>query len=340
MSSLTDNDRQYYFFLTETQSPTQYNLCRYLQEQGWSSSHLEEQADFGEGNLHFNLQAAEQLEFKHRLAELVHKFCSAVMPLTYCINDQNWPSVLQDIADKYYRHGWQYLDQIDNLVWILKPALLNNGKEIKIFQKLSELERHFLSNKRLGGEQVLQRYLTEPHLLRDRHKYSIRMFVVLTNYAGVYLYPQGYFNVALHPFEPKNFIDLRPHLTNEHLSHEEANVVQIPAQRFATFTVFYPLIKSILAEIMRGLQQLYPQAFVCDKRRELAIFGFDFMVDKDQRLWLLEANHGPCFPIDDEHPLQKYLYYDFWQAFIASFVMPIATECTIEQIQYQQFEPI
>ncbi|WP_051131835.1 ATP-grasp domain-containing protein [Legionella tunisiensis] len=267
-------------FFLNSQLPTQFNLCRYLQEQGWSATHLEEQADFGEGNLQFNLQAAEQLEFKHRLAELVHKYCSEAMPLTYCINDQNWLSVLQDIADKYYHYDGQYFDQIDNLVWILKPALLNNGKEIRIFQKLSELERHFLSNKRIGGEQVLQQYLTEPHLLRDRHKYSIRMFVIFTNYAGVYLYPQGYFNVALHPFESQNFLDLRSHLTNEHLSDEEANVVQIPAQRFAIFTVFYPLIKSILVEIIKGLQQLYPQAFVCNKRRELAIFGFDFMVDK------------------------------------------------------------
>lgn len=340
MTMLTNNDRQYGFFLNQTQSPTHYNLCRYLQEGGWSASHFEEQADFGDGNLQFNLQAAEQLEFKHRLAELVSKYCSQVMPVTYCINDQNWPVVLQHIADEYYHQTLHYQDQVENLVWILKPALLNNGKDIKIFQKLSELERHFLSSRRMGGEQVLQQYLSEPHLLRDRHKYSIRMFVVLTNYAGTYLYPQGYFNVALHPFEPRNFLDLRPHLTNEHLSDEEANVVQIPAQRFATFNVFYPLIKSILAQTIKGLQQLYPQAFVCNKRRELAIFGFDFMVDKDQRLWLLEANHGPCFPTEDEHPLQKHLYYDFWQAFIASFVVPIATQCSVEKIQYQQFELI
>jgi hypothetical protein len=340
VAKLTDNRCQYYFFLNEAQSPTHYNLCRYLQELGWSATCFEKQANFGDGNLKFNLQATEQLEFKHRLASLVNKYCSQVMPVTYCINDQNWLTVLQYIADKYYHQDLRYRDQVENLVWILKPALLNNGKDIKIFQKLSELEQHFLSNRRMGGEQVLQQYLAEPHLLRDKHKYSIRMFVVLTNYAGAYLYPHGYFNVALHPFEPRSFIDLRSHLTNEHLREDETNVVQIPAQRFATFGVFYPLIKSIVALIIDGLQQLYPQAFVCNKQRKLAIFGFDFMVDKTQRLWLLEANHGPCFPINDEHPLQKHLYYDFWQAFIASFVLPIATQDPIKKIQYQQFELI
>ncbi len=58
---------------------------------------------------------------------------------------------------------------------------------------------------------------------------------------------------------------------------------------------------------------------MCKKQRTLAIFGYDFLVDHDMHVWLLEANHGPCFPIDESHPLQKYVYHDFWQTFISSF---------------------
>lgn len=333
-------NRHYRYCLNQSQSPTHYNLGRYLQELGWRPSHFNWLARFSDENLQFNLEAAQQLEYKQLLAQLVSQSCPTLMPETYCINDQNWPSVLNGIANKYYLKNDQLLNQIDNLVWILKPALLNNGKEIKIFQGLSELEQHFLSSKRLGGEHVLQRYLTNPHLLRNGHKYSIRMFVVLTNYAGAYLYPYGYFNVALHPFAMKDFKDLRSHLTNEHLQEDEPNVIQIPSQRFELFTTFYPQIKNIAAEVVKGLQVLYPQAFVCNKHRALAIFGFDFMVDNGGRLWLLEANHGPCFPTGDEHPLQKYLYYEFWQAFISSFVVPIALRHPVNTIHYHLFEPL
>lgn len=337
------NHRQYRFYFRQSQSPTHYNLCRYLQEQDWRQSRFNWLANFGEKNLQFNLAAAECLEFKHSLAELVGRYCPQVMPVTYCIDDQNWPDVLNQIANQFYLQDQYCLNQVDDLVWILKPSLLNNGQNIKIFQQLSVLEQHFLSANRLGGKHVLQQYLTEPHLLRgppDGHKYSIRMFVVATNYAGAFLYPQGYFNVALQPFRPNDFIDLRPHLTNEHLREDEANVVQIPSQRFDFFNLLYPQIKSILTATLNGLQQLYPQAFICKKQRTLAIFGFDFIVDNNRRVWLLEANHGPCFPTTDEHPLQKYLYHDFWQDFIVSFVLPIAKRYSPEDIHYELFEAI
>lgn len=291
-----------------------------MQQQGWHGSRFNWQASFNDNNLQFNREAAQCLEYKHLLARLLTYYCPEVMPSTYCINDKNWPFVLEKIADDYTSLTEQ------PPVWILKPALLNNGKAIKIFQHLNDLENHFLGNTRLGGEHVLQRYITNPHLLRPPagHKYSIRMFVILTNYAGVYLYPQGYFNVALHPFKENQYADLRPHLTNEHLDHNEANVVQIPAWRFDFFGSLYPYIKQIVTITINALQHQYPQAFVVDKAKRLAIFGFDFMVDSNQRIWLLEANHGPCFPVSDEHPLQNCLYDDFWQAVIKSFILPIA----------------
>lgn len=330
------------FALDPQQSPTYFNLHRYLQEQGWRPCSFSWQADFSHKNFQFNLAATQCLEFKHLLTQLTDKYNLNFIPVSYCINDLNWPIILDSIANRYYVQHDNYCDQVADLAWILKPALLNNGQEIRIFSKLSELEAHFLSSKRLGGEHVLQKYLGEPHLLRPPrgHKYSIRMFIVLTNYAGCYLYPYGYFNVALHPFKSGKFTNLRCHLTNEHLHEEENNVVQIPSERFDFFNNLYPQIKSILSSTLKSLQQEHSEAFLCARQRNLAIFGFDFMVDKDQRVWLLEANHGPCFPKEDEHPLQKHLYYNFWQAFIKSFVLPIANHVSKENITYELFEEI
>ncbi|CDZ75970.1 Tubulin-tyrosine ligase family protein [Legionella massiliensis] len=330
-------NRQFRFYLKADQSPTHFNLSRYLQEQGWQESPSQELADFSDANLQFNTQAAEQLEYKHLLAQLVDKYCHDVMPLTYCINDENWLQVLNQLASEYYYQNQQLLNQIPNLSWILKPALLNNGKEIKIFQKLSEIERHFLSTKRLGGEHVLQYYLS-PHLLRDGRKYSIRMFVVLTNYAGCFIYPNGYYNVALHPFMANDYSDLRSHLTNEHLRDEESNVIQIPSKRFENFPPIYAQIKELSQAAVSALAQKNPQAFIPEKERNFAIYGFDFIVDSSGRLWLLEANHGPCFPVSDDHPLQAYLYSVFWQDFIKGFVQPIAANQSVDSINYLPFE--
>lgn len=307
----------YRFCLTAKKSPTYRNLCQYLPEQGWKSTRFAWRADCSEQHFQFPAAIAEQLEFKHLLSELVAAYCPGIMPETYVINDYNWPQVLTDLVEKAPA----------DRIWILKPALLNNGQYIHIFQSVTQIERHFLSAKRMGGEQVLQAYVNKPHLLQGPakgHKYSIRMFVVLTNYAGAFLYPKGYFNIALKPYEGDDFSDLRMHLTNEHLFDDQYNVVQVPTEQYPFFQDFYPRIKNNLTQLMQGLGSKYPEIFQGKKEPRLALFGFDFMVDSDLGLWLLEANHAPCFPVTDEHPLQKKLYYPFWQAFISEFLLPMA----------------
>ncbi len=318
------------FYLRQLQSPTLYNLSQYLRERGWSSARFNFYANFSERNLQFNALAAERLEFKHLLAQLAAQYCPEVMPVTFGINDHNWMDVLNQLALR---------ESLNNLTWILKPALLNNGRHIKILENLDQVGDHYLSSNRMGGEHVLQQYLTNPHLLRG-HKYSIRMFVVATNYAGAYIYPHGYLNVALNPYQPQKFTDLSSHLTNEHLSENAVNVIQIPTQRFELFPDLFPKIKTITAKIMDGLRQLHPEAFVTGDKRALALFGFDFLVDANLRPWLLEANHGPCFPKSDDHPLQKYLYYDFWQALIDNFVSPIALDQPVQNSQVGLFEKV
>lgn len=321
------------FYLQPHLSPTDHNLSHYLLMQGWKVSPFRWLANFSDKHLHYHQEAAQTLEYKHLLANLVASYCPDVMPLTFCINDNNWLGVLSQLDDRFY-HGKR--GAVSDLVWILKPALLNNGQSIKIFQTLTALEQHFLQTNRLGGEHVLQEYLYYPHLLRDNRKYSLRQFVVLTNYSGAYCYRQGYCNVALNPFEQTDFSDLRPHLTNEHLYGNEPNVIQIPTDKFVWYDEVFRQIQVILAKVIAGLQQCFPDAFLVKKQKTFALFGVDFMVDKQGRVWLLEFNHGPCFPTEPNHPLQAYLYDDFWKVIIKQFVMPIA-HGLIPNEQHQDF---
>lgn len=299
------------FYLREACSPTYYNLSKYLQARGWQPSGLTPtKAAFSEANFDFHAKAAETLEYKHLLAKLVADCCREAAPRTYPINDDTWPSVLTAMAEEGSAPPW-----------ILKPSLLNNGQHILIFETLAALQTHFASAHRLGGEHVLQEYLVNPLLLRDDRKFSMRQFVVLTNDLGAYVYQEGYCNVAKTPYSPNNFSNLSPHLTNEHLSHEVVNVIQIPSSRFDFYQASYEQMKQLLIPLLQGLNTRYPEAFEKGNQRRLAIFGFDFMLDAQKRLWLLEANHGPCFPTDPNHPLQAYLYQDFWQAFIDDFIL-------------------
>lgn len=318
------------FSLNPLHSPTFQNLAHYLAEAGWHSVNQDARPAFHEGHFDFDTKACEQLEYKHLLAELISEDCSDLMPETYCINDDNWPELLSVL-----------LSQGIQGPWILKPALLNNGQSIQLFTSLDEVLRHYSTPKRLGGAHVLQRYIDNPQLLRGAHKYSMRVFVVLTNYAGAFIYPRGYCNVALTPYSPGDYSNKAAHLTNEHLGDESLGIVQIPSERFDFFPEVFLAIKTTLFRVMTAHAKKHSGILNLDSpARRLAIFGFDFMRDANQRLWLLEANHGPCFPVHATHPLYNWLYKDFWQDFIVSFVEPIARQSPSDAIQYRSFEPL
>lgn len=305
------------YYLQEACSPTQYNLAAVLNGLGWRPARLRHQASFGLDNLAFDEAVAQCLEYKHELAQLVARYCPDIMPATFGINDHNWRQVLQGIAARYP-------DPSARPYWILKPSMLNNGQHIRLFASLDELGAHYASSHRLGGEHVLQAYVAQPHLLRDARKYSIRLFMILTSQGGAFLYPKGYFNVSRQPFSMDNHCDLAVHLTNEHLHGDEPNVIQIPSERFDFFAPLYQEIKAMLTRLIKALRAQYPDGFASAGMNRLALFGMDFMVDAGGRVWLLEANHGPCFPVRDDHPLQGPLYQDFWQALVRSFVLPMA----------------
>lgn len=241
-------------------------------------------------------ELSETLEFKHRLADFLKNFhLQDLAPETHTINDENYLEVLQKIQDG---------------MWILKPSMLNNGQHIHLFHDKEAIFSHFQRTSRMGGNHVLQSYIHPPHLLKGPqygHKYSLRLFVVMTFPYAVFLYPHGYFNICLSPY---SLHSNEGHLTNEHLSHEKINAIQIPTFQYEIFQPIFPKIKNMLVRFFKAFNNVVP--FGLEKK--LVFLGVDFMLDSQENLYLLEMNHGPCFPTSSNHPLQSTLYSDFWDA--------------------------
>lgn len=143
--------------------------------------------------------------------------------------------------------------------------------------------------------------------------------LVLSTHAGSALYPSGYLNIALKPYQEDNFSQLEAHLTNEHLSDERFNVVQRLSDEMAIFQPYKSNIVSICQLVIKTLKNQFATIWQ-DSQPRIACFGFDFMVEANAKLWLLEVNHGPCFPVDDSHPLFNALYRPFWQQLIKRFI--------------------
>lgn len=308
------NELIYRYHAASSGMPTIKNIHYYLVQAGWQATRWRCRAHFSEQQLNFAPAAAATLEAKHSLHALLKRHQLDFTPETVYIDDHNWPEVLNKLTLKPAGP------------WILKPALLNNGQQIHLFHRLSDVIDHYLTPQRLGGPHVLQRYVAEPHLLQGPsygHKYSLRLFVLMTDFAGGYIFPEGYFNVALQPYDAKNFSCQLGHLTNEHLQIGQPNVVQVPTSQYALFKPFYPTIKHMASQIYSAIQAEYniqPRS----NTGHFALFGFDFMVDANHRVWLLEVNHGACFPTQQNHPLMRSVYQPMWQSLIADFIQPQA----------------
>lgn len=328
--------RTYHF--DQTDSPLFYQCQAYMQKHRFKAATCQHKASFSEKNLCLPSQPCKVLEEKHLLAALVHEYCPDIMPTTYVIHEMN----VLDVVNMIQQAPTAQTHSQDT--WILKPALKNNGEGIHLFSSLPSIIDYFQQTDRYSGYHVLQAYLKNPHLLQG-HKYTFRLFVIVTNYTGAFLYRHGYFNVAKEPYSSTDLSHLASHLTNEHFQESSsgmANTIQIPTTQCEHFDNIYPQMFNHAQSIIQAMRQAWPTWMTLDKHSEKAfsIFGFDFILDDDLRLWLLEINHCPWFPTTTEHVLQRHLYHDFWQMIGDTFILPIAGKRSLSAVSHPDLDKL
>lgn len=310
-----------YYFKSQA-SAIFHHIGKRLDALGWDKAKSPGQAQFSDRNMALDEVAAHHLEHKHLLNSLAHRFCPNDVPLGYEITDDNIKKVLLEIEKTFYQDKSDPLNNQD-LAWILKPALLNNGDHIKLFTRLGSIYQHFASPFRLGGPHILQKYIKDLDLYRGA-KYSYRLFVILTNYRGILIYPKGYINICAVPFKPEDqLMTRRMHLTNFILDGIETNHEQLCTDDLKDFQQDYIQIKTILRALFKGFIQLHPDFFQKTSIPMFEILGIDFMRDRQKKMWLLECNHGPDFPRLITHPLWRSLHDPFWEAIMHDLVLPI-----------------
>lgn len=309
-----------YFHFDCDDTAIRYHITRVLLKKGWEKN--EENPSFSDANLILNDEISTHFEYKHLLWLLLQNIQPAFLPLSYPINDANFKTVLSQVVLDHYMVNGQYQKQLDRLMWLLKPSTLNNGDEIKIFRNIEDVQAHYLRHDRLGGEQVLQQYIY-PDLFQGK-KYTFRIFVALTNYAGVFIYHDGYINVSAVPFDLAQPEALRKmHITNYVLDGELANITQHLASEVKNFALIHQQMKEIVAKTVKKLIKKFPRYLKPQPLKVVELFGYDFMLDESKKLWLLEINQGPDCPMIADHALNESLWYPFWDDVVENFVCPI-----------------
>lgn len=160
----------------------------------------------------------------------------------------------------------------------------------------------------------MQKYIERPFLYRER-KFDVRIWAVVTDDFRIFVYKEGYLRTSSSDYDLKDnnaFV----HLTNQCLqanaenygAHEKGNTLTFTQfQKYLDETNpkdginiekhFTPRINDIVIDTFMSVRKkMNPN----NRKNIFELFGFDFLLDEDYRLWLIEVNTNPFLGTPNE----------------------------------------
>jgi tubulin polyglutamylase TTLL5 len=187
-------------------------------------------------------------------------------------------------------------------IWILKPVGKSRGRGISVINDIMQVK--------YSEPVVLQKYLKTP-LLLDGYKFDMRIYALVTSITPleVYVYKEGFARLSTAPYslDESDLKNLYIHLTNtsvqkyNHNANNQTSDAIIGGTKISLKTLRTRLefkgikwqtiwdqvgeiiVKSLVA--VQGEIQPNPNCF--------ELFGYDIIIDRDQKCWLLEVNSSP-----------------------------------------------
>jgi hypothetical protein len=202
-------------------------------------------------------------------------------------------------------------------IWIVKPGENSNrGCGIEVADTLSEIKTLINTHSRSNGNRtsIVQLYIDRPLLISGR-KFDVRAFAMLTSTNGLlkgFMYRDCYLRTSSKPFDLSNF-NRYIHLTNDAVQEgdedygkfENANKLSInDFQRYldtnhedksiSFMRDLFPRMERLVTDTFRAV---YNKVDPNRNQNGFEIFGYDFMIDEDFKVYLIEVNTNPSFEV-------------------------------------------
>lgn len=209
---------------------------------------------------------------------------------------------------------------------------MNQGKGIEIFSTSSGIIK-FIGMQPPHTFWVVQKYLEKP-LLYKKRKFDIRIWALFTAKNEVWFYDKGYLRTSSADFslsDANNYTHLTNNCLQQHGDdygkHEDGNTIgfedfqvylgMLYIDKSRIFLTFCPPIDETFPDLgikieehfLPRMKDIVIDTFMCirkqinnDKRENSFEFlGYDFMIDEDFRIWLIEVNSNPYIGIPNDY---------------------------------------
>jgi hypothetical protein len=212
-----------------------------------------------------------------------------------------------DLEKRMYTREKVPAKHCQNNVWLIKPAAMNQGRGIEIFKNDLNGMKEFLESKPANSYWVVQKYIERPMLYKGR-KFDFRVWALMTWKDELYYYRHGYLRTSSDVYSLDSSLNY-VHLTNNCLQQfgekygafEEGNTIGFEVFRQYLKQVYPSLPLDFDGQIVGRMKDMMIDSFLAvknelnpSKRRNcFELLGYDFMIDEDFRVWLIEINTNP-----------------------------------------------
>ncbi|XP_062994098.1 tubulin polyglutamylase TTLL6 isoform X1 [Elgaria multicarinata webbii] len=213
--------------------------------------------------------------------------------------------------------------------YICKPDSGCQGRGIFITRTVKDIKP--------GEDMICQLYISKPFII-DGFKFDLRVYVLVTSCEPlrVFVYKEGLARFATSAYSDpshSNLDDVCMHLTNYSINKHSANFVRDEdsgsKRKLSTFNKYMEengyeteqIWKDIDDVVIKTLVSAHPiirhNYLTCFPNHTMwsacfEILGFDILLDRKLKPWLLEVNHSPSFSTDSwlDKEVKDQLLYD------------------------------
>ena len=189
--------------------------------------------------------------------------------------------------------------------YIIKPVSSSRGRGIEIVSNLNDLESHL----KVATEEkpmIIQKYISNPSLI-NKFKFDIRLWVLVSSIdpLRIYTFNEPYARLSNFEFTMSDNNKLI-HLTNNSIQNKQDDMLRTAKSKEKDAKMFsYEQLmhyygedvwKTIIYKQMKRqtyltINEIVPLLKTTGKGFEL--FGFDYMLDDDLNIYLIEVNLDP-----------------------------------------------
>ncbi|KAM4651943.1 inactive polyglycylase TTLL10 [Discoglossus pictus] len=208
--------------------------------------------------------------------------------------------------------------------WICKPTGLNQGRGIFLIKTPEEINNlrsqvqvsnngstYMKNPSKCPQARIVQRYIQNP-LLLDGRKFDIRSYLLIASTVPyIVFFRHGYVRLTCNNYDPKSD-DLTGHLTNQYMQKKNPLYSELKEETVWGMDRFNSYVNEHFAAakklpqdwvfnvFTKRMQQIMMHCFLAVKSKlecrlgYFDLFGCDFLIDEDFKVWLLEMNCNPA----------------------------------------------